>query len=194
LKYLLEKDIEKQYVKLATAIGCIPIKMNVVGAKNRPDRLVCLAPGGIIWLEFKKPGAKVYPGQAEFHRQLHERNQICETFDDENYAIAFTQACMESARLSGGGGPCYADPSLCGPTYGSRPREDIYSAFGLETPEALRRQQEIAGDSTVEGLLQRMAARSGEVGEFRRSDSEYYSRAAKRSLAAYRSGHTPDKP
>jgi hypothetical protein len=179
MQFRLEKDIEKQYVKLATAIGCIPIKMNVMGAKNRPDRLVVLAPGGIIWVEFKKVGAKVYPGQAEFHRQLHERNQICETFDDADCAIAFTQACMESARLSGGGGPRYADPSLCGPTYGSRPREDIYSAFGLETPEELRHQQEAAGDSSPESLLQRMAEGSGEVEQLPWADGKYYTRGRK---------------
>jgi hypothetical protein len=174
MQFRLEKDIENKYVKLATAIGCIPIKMNVMGAKNRPDRLVVLPVGGIIWVEFKKLGAEIYPGQAELHRQLHERKQICETFDDENYAIAFTQACVESARLSRGGGPRYAHPGLCGPSYGSRPREDIYSAFGFETPEELRYQQKVAGDCTAESLLLSLAQGNTEMGEFCGPDGKHY--------------------
>lgn len=162
----LEKDIEKRYVSMATALGNICIKMNVIGAKSRPDRLVLLKHGGVIWIEFKQPGKGLYPQQAWFQRELHKRQQIVETFDNEHYAIQFTQACMEASRLSGGGGPAFSDPSLFGPTYGSRPRKDVYDAYNIETPEALRRQQEDASGRSVKGLLQCLAKRGGQVGEF----------------------------
>jgi hypothetical protein len=162
----LEKDIEKRYVSMATALGNICIKMNVMGAKSRPDRLILLKPGGSIWIEFKQPGKGLYPQQAWFQRELHKRQQIVETFDNEHYAIQFTQACMEASRLSGGGGPTFFDPSLFGPAYGSRPRKDVYDAYNIEAPEALRNQQEVAGNRTVESLLQRLAERGGQVGEF----------------------------
>ena len=140
--------------------------MNVMGNTSRPDRLVVLKYGGVIWIEFKQPGKGLYPQQAWFQRELHKRKQIVETFDNEHYAIQFTQACMVASQISGGGGPSFTDPSLFGPAYGSRPRKDIYDAFNIETPETLRYQQAAAGDRTAESLLQRLAERGGQVGEF----------------------------
>lgn len=160
----LETGIENKYVEMSTGIGNICIKMNVIGHKSRPDRLVVLKFGGIIWLEFKRPGEGLYPQQAWFHRELHKRCQIVETFDDEHRAIEFTQACMEAARLSGGGGPPWDHPSLFGPSYEARPREDVYDAHDFEAPEALRRQQEAAHSGSPESLLFRVAPRDRQVG------------------------------
>ena len=169
MPFRLEKDIEQKYVELSAALGNHCIKMNVMGHKSRPDRLVVMRPGGVIWIEFKQPGKPLYPQQAWFQRELHKRQQIVETFDDEHNALLFTQACMEASRLSGGGGPAFADICLYGPSYEARPREDIYDAYDVEAPKALRDQQEIAGDCTLESLLQRLAARGGEMGQFPRA-------------------------
>jgi len=157
MPFRLEKEIEDKYVSLSTAIGNTCIKMNVLGHKSRPDRLVVLRYGGVIWIEFKQPGKALYPQQAWFQRELHKRCQIVETFDDEHHAIAFTQACMEAARLSGGGGPPWDHPSLFGPSYEARPREDVYDAYDIEAPESLRHQQEVAHSGSPESLLFRVA-------------------------------------
>lgn len=171
--FRLETDIEKKYVEMSSGIGNHCIKMNVMGHKSRPDRLIVLKWGGVIWIEFKQPHKKLYPQQAWFQRELHKRQQIVETFDNEHNAILFTQACMAASQISGGGGPPFADPSLFGPSYEARPREDIYDAYDVETPEALRHQQEDACGCTLEGLLQRLAERGGQVGELLPPDLEY---------------------
>lgn len=174
MSFRLEARIEEKYVKMATAIGCMCIKLNVMGHKARPDRLVVLPVGGTIFIEFKALGKELYALQAYHQRELHKRKQIVETFDNEHNAILFTQAVMGAASISGGGGTSYADPSLYGPAYGSRPRQDIYDAYGVEAPEELRYQQEAAGDSTPQGLLLCLAQRGGKVEQLLRPDLDYY--------------------
>lgn len=155
---MLERDIENKFVKMATAIGNDCIKMNILGHKSRPDRLIVLKPGGVVWIEFKLPGRPLYPQQAWYQRELHKRQQIVETFDNEHYAIRFIQACMEASRRSGSRGPPWDHPGLFGPSYEARPREDVYNAYDLEAPEALRRQQEDANHSAPESLLLSLAS------------------------------------
>jgi len=176
MSFRLEKDIEKSFVKLATAIGCMCIKLNVLGHKARPDQLVILPVGGSIYIEFKRPGFGLYDLQAYHHRELHKRLQIVETFDNEHNALLFTQAVMGASSIPGGRGAAYDDPSLYGPAYGSRPRKDLYDAYGLEAPEALRHQQEIASGCTPQGLLQRLAERGGQVEQLLPFNVDYNTR------------------
>jgi hypothetical protein len=66
----LEKTIENKFVKWATQQGCMCLKLNVVGRRSWPDRLVLVPTGGMLLIEFKRPGGKLSPGQEMLHEEL----------------------------------------------------------------------------------------------------------------------------
>ena len=69
---VLEKTIENKFVKIAKDRGCKCLKINGLGQRSWPDRLVLIPNGGLVMIEFKKPGGKLTPGQEQLHEELLE--------------------------------------------------------------------------------------------------------------------------
>lgn len=62
----LEKSIECSVVEYARTLGVEAVKLNGMGKRSLPDRMF-LAQGGVLFVEFKRPGAKPTPLQAHCH-------------------------------------------------------------------------------------------------------------------------------
>ena len=66
----LEKSIEASFVRNAKALGCITFKLH---DRNAPDRLILLPSNELLFIEFKRPGAKPRPEQEYEHDRLRAR-------------------------------------------------------------------------------------------------------------------------
>ena len=55
---MLERDIEKAFVKRVKSLGGMAEKFTSPAKRSVPDRIVTLPSGKIIFVELKKPGAK----------------------------------------------------------------------------------------------------------------------------------------
>jgi hypothetical protein len=89
----LERTIEQKFVKWVTAQGYSCLKLNVLGRRSWPDRLVVLPRGRVVWIEFKRPGSgKLSPGQELLHEtlgQLGHKVHVC-------YDVTSAQAVVTS--------------------------------------------------------------------------------------------------
>ena len=64
---MLEKDIEKLFVKHIKKIGGMAEKFTSPGRRSVPDRIVTLTGGIIIFVELKAPGKTPTTNQARDH-------------------------------------------------------------------------------------------------------------------------------
>jgi hypothetical protein len=69
-----ESVIEKALVKAVKAAGGYCRKVQFIGHRGAPDRLIML-PGKVIWVELKAPGEKAKPHQIREHQRLCESGQ-----------------------------------------------------------------------------------------------------------------------
>lgn len=86
-----ENVIEQHLVDLVKAIGGEVRKVQWIGRKGAPDRLVMLPSfchnnvvvigGRTIWVELKAPGEKVKPHQAREHERMRAMGQCVEVID-----------------------------------------------------------------------------------------------------------------
>lgn len=61
---MLEKDVEAAVVKAVKGLGGIAMKFTSPNRRSVPDR-ICLLPGGrVVFIECKRPGAKLTDKQA----------------------------------------------------------------------------------------------------------------------------------
>jgi hypothetical protein len=67
---MLEKTIEAKFIKEANKRGCQCLKLNVMGRRSWPDRLVLIPGGRFVMIEFKRPGGVLSPGQEALHEDL----------------------------------------------------------------------------------------------------------------------------
>lgn len=83
-KTVLEGDIEKRFVREAKKLGCMTRKLNGVGYRDWPDRLVMVPGGAIIFIEFKRPGEPLRESQASLHEDAaaigHDWN-VCDSWE-----------------------------------------------------------------------------------------------------------------
>ena len=79
-----ERDIERHLVKRVKALGGEVRKVQWIGRRGAPDRLVMLPPmyqglGKIIsnhcWIELKAPGVKAEPHQLREHERMRAMSQ-----------------------------------------------------------------------------------------------------------------------
>lgn len=68
-----EHSIESRAVKDLRAGGARVAKLNMMGQRSWPDRLVIALNGAHTYIEFKKPGEDLTPLQAELHQDLARR-------------------------------------------------------------------------------------------------------------------------
>ncbi|WP_370386293.1 VRR-NUC domain-containing protein [Snodgrassella alvi] len=78
-----ESVIEKALVKAVKAAGGYCRKVQFIGHRGAPDRLIML-PGRLIWVELKAPGARAKPHQVLEHQRLSEAGQTVLVIDDLN--------------------------------------------------------------------------------------------------------------
>lgn len=69
-----ESVIEKALLKAVNAAGGHCRKVQFIGHRGAPDRLVML-PGRVVWVELKAPGEKAKPHQVREHQRLRESGQ-----------------------------------------------------------------------------------------------------------------------
>jgi len=77
-----ESQIEKHLVKRVKELGGECRKIQWVGRRGAPDRLVML-PGfrSIIWVELKAPGVKPEPHQVREHERMRAMGQLVVVID-----------------------------------------------------------------------------------------------------------------
>ena len=66
---MLERELESQCVKLARNNECLLLKLSPQYLPGLPDRLL-VAPGGLVLIEFKRPGGRLTKIQAALHRKI----------------------------------------------------------------------------------------------------------------------------
>lgn len=84
-KVKLERDIEDKYVEKAKLLGVRPLKMQIPGVRNHPDRQIFLWGGYSFFIEFKRPGETPRKGQLHNHKLWRERGfnvYVCDTWQD----------------------------------------------------------------------------------------------------------------
>ena len=89
---VLEKDIEAKVVKYAKAQECLSRKMNGFGFNGWPDRLFILPNGKTFWIEFKRPGNVLSPGQEELISQLRQLKHVVYVCNDAEKGKAIIDA------------------------------------------------------------------------------------------------------
>lgn len=94
IKPVLEKDIEKRFVRELKKLGCKSRKLNGTGYRDWPDRLI-LVPGGVtLFIEFKIPGEDLRPSQASLHEEAADLGHTWYTFDSWENAIECVRSHM----------------------------------------------------------------------------------------------------
>lgn len=76
-----ESTIENYLVERVKALGGEVRKVQWLGRRGAPDRLVMLAPDGCIWVELKAPGEKAKPHQKREHDRMRRMGQRVEVVD-----------------------------------------------------------------------------------------------------------------
>ena len=70
-----ERDIEKYLVSMVRAVGGEVRKLQFIGRRGAPDRMVIL-PSGVLWfVELKAPGKKAQPHQVREMARLAAMRQ-----------------------------------------------------------------------------------------------------------------------
>jgi len=70
-----ESEIERHLVRHVNALGGEVRKVQWVGRRGAPDRLVMLPCTPAIWVELKAPGERVKPHQAREHARMRAMGQ-----------------------------------------------------------------------------------------------------------------------
>lgn len=76
-----ERDIERHLVERVKALGGECRKVQWIGRRGAPDRVVWFADGREIWIELKAPGAKPEPHQAREHERMRGMGRRVEVVD-----------------------------------------------------------------------------------------------------------------
>ena len=92
-----EKHIEEPFVKWCKSVGIKLRKMNGLGYRSWPDRMLCL-PGRPLFIEFKRPGKKATELQAIEIESLRELGYDAQVFDNFEAAREYTILCIEQIR------------------------------------------------------------------------------------------------
>lgn len=75
-----EREVESHLVKRVKALGGEVRKVQWIGRRGAPDRVVML-PSGSVWIELKAPGEKAKPHQQREHDRMRAMGQIVLVLD-----------------------------------------------------------------------------------------------------------------
>jgi hypothetical protein len=70
-----ERDIERHLVERVKALGGEVRKVQWIGRRGAPDRLVMLPDGRHLWVELKAPGGRLEDHQAREHMRMLKMGQ-----------------------------------------------------------------------------------------------------------------------
>ncbi|OCG39026.1 nuclease [Gilliamella sp. Fer2-1] len=87
--YMRESVIEKNLVRQVEALGGITYKLSPIGRINKPDRLVMLPGGKVIFVECKRPGEKPRSGQVREHERLRKLGFRVEVLDSHDVRFLY---------------------------------------------------------------------------------------------------------
>jgi hypothetical protein len=88
----LEKTIEARFVKEAKKLGCMVRKLNGMGARDWPDRLVLIPGGAVVLIEFKRPGAELRLSQMDFQDDARAIGHYVQVYQSWEAALAYVKA------------------------------------------------------------------------------------------------------
>ena len=86
---ILESVIETAFAEAMKTIGVVTLKLNILGNRGWPDRLVILPEGRTVFIEFKIPGAELEPLQKFQHDTLRRLEHKVMTFDNAERATMY---------------------------------------------------------------------------------------------------------
>lgn len=69
----LESDIEQKFVDWATGKELMPVKLNLIGRRGMPDRMILGHHGEMLFIEFKRPNGVVTKLQKHTQQILEGR-------------------------------------------------------------------------------------------------------------------------
>jgi hypothetical protein len=75
-----EREVESHLVKRVKQLGGEVRKVQWIGRRGAPDRVVML-PSGSVWVELKAPGEKAKPHQQREHDRMRAMGQIVLVLD-----------------------------------------------------------------------------------------------------------------
>lgn len=78
---MLERDVEKHFVKMVKAVGGEVRKVKWIGRNGAPDRRVMLPSWPPFWIEFKRPGEKPDDHQYREHARMRALGETVRIFD-----------------------------------------------------------------------------------------------------------------
>jgi len=82
-RVILERDLEGYFARQCKKKGLMTLKLNVRFSRGWPDRIVVLKDGKVMWVELKRPGAKLLPLQVKVHFELNKWNQEVYVIDSK---------------------------------------------------------------------------------------------------------------
>jgi len=85
----LEKDEEAKFCRWARKEGFLVRKMNGLSERHWPDRMI-LGQGKVLFLEFKRQGGKLTPGQEAMIDELREAGfaaDVVHSCEEAKYAV-----------------------------------------------------------------------------------------------------------
>lgn len=85
----LESVIENNLARRVEDLGGITYKLSPIGRVNKPDRLVMLPGGKVIFVECKRPGEKPRPGQIREHERLRKLGFRVEVLDSHDVRFLY---------------------------------------------------------------------------------------------------------
>ena len=96
---ILEGTIEKRFVKEVKKLGCITRKLNGMGNRDWPDRLI-LVPGGVtLFIEFKRPDEGLRPTQEALHEDVAAMGHTWYVFDNWEGALAVVKDHLPQRKI-----------------------------------------------------------------------------------------------
>ena len=82
-RVILERDLEGYFARQCKKKGLMTLKLNVRFSRGWPDRIVVLKDGKVMWVELKRPGAKLSPLQIKVHFELNKWHQEVYVIDSK---------------------------------------------------------------------------------------------------------------
>ena len=79
-----ESTIEKHLVKLVKGLGWGCFKLNGPGDRGKPDRMVMMSGGRVVFVEVKAPGKKLSKLQSHWFEFLEARGFDCWMVDSKD--------------------------------------------------------------------------------------------------------------